>query len=44
MIDGHGGDYIKKNSSFVIETATPVKIVSLFEQNFYEKIRKNLMG
>ncbi|KHO48292.1 MAG: NAD+ kinase [archaeon GW2011_AR5] len=44
VIDGHGGDYIKKNSSFVIETATPVKIVSLFEQNFYEKIRKNLMG
>ena len=44
VIDGHGGDYIKKNSSFLIETATPVKIVTLFEQNFYEKVRKNLMS
>ena len=44
VIDGHGGDYIKKDSSFMIETAAPVKIVSLFEQNFYEKVRKNLMS
>ncbi|MBI4174902.1 MAG: NAD(+)/NADH kinase [Candidatus Aenigmarchaeota archaeon] len=44
VIDGHGGDYIKKNSSFMIEAATPVKIVTLFEQNFYEKVRKNLMS
>lgn len=44
VIDGHGGDYIKKDSTFLIESATPVKIVSLFEQNFYEKVRKNLMS
>ena len=44
VIDGHGGEYIKKNSSFIIDVATPVKIVSLFEQNFYEKVKKNLMA
>jgi NAD+ kinase len=44
VIDGHGGDYVKKNSTFVIETARPVKVVSLVPQNFYEKVRKNLIG
>ena len=44
VIDGHGGDYIKKNSSFVVSAAKPVKIVHITEQNFYEKVKKNLMG
>lgn len=44
VIDGHGGEYVKKNSTFLIEAATPVKIVTLFEQNFYEKVKKGLMA
>ncbi len=44
VIDGHGGEYVKKNSTFVIESAEPVQIVTLAPQNFYEKIRKNLMS
>ena len=44
VIDGHGGEYVKKNSTFMIEAATPVKIVTLFEQNFYEKVKKGLMA
>ena len=44
VIDGHGGDYIKSGTSFIIESATPAKIVKIVEQNFYEKVRKNLMA
>jgi NAD+ kinase len=44
VIDGHGGDYIKKNSRFIISAAKPVKIVNFVEQNFYEKVRKNLLS
>lgn len=44
VIDGHGGDYVKPKTSFIIEIAEPVKIVKIVEQNFYEKVRKNLMS
>lgn len=44
VIDGHGGEYVKKNSTFLIESAPPVKIVTLHEQNFYEKVRKGLIA
>jgi NAD+ kinase len=44
VIDGHGGDYVKRNSTFVIEGAKPSKVVSLVSQNFYEKVRRDLMG
>jgi NAD+ kinase len=44
VIDGHGGEYVKKNSTFIIEAAEPAQIVTLMPQNFYEKIRKNLMS
>ncbi len=44
VIDGHGGDYVKRNTKFVIETTKPVKVVKIVEQNFYEKIRKGLMA
>lgn len=44
IIDGHGGEYVKKYSSFLIEAAAPAKIVTLHPQNFYEKVRKGLMA
>ena len=44
IIDGHGGEYVKPKTTFVVEVATPVKIVNLVPQNFYEKVRKNLMA
>ena len=44
IIDGHGGDYIRPKTTFLIEAATPVKIVGIVQQNFYEKVRKNLMA
>ena len=44
VVDGHGGDYIKKNSRFIVSAAKPVKIVRFVEHNFYEKIKKNLMA
>ena len=44
VIDGHGGDYIKKNSSFIISASKPAKIVHIVGHNFYEKVKKNLIG
>lgn len=44
VIDGHGGEYVKKNTTFLIEAAPHAKIVTLHEQNFYEKVRKGLMA
>jgi len=44
IIDGHGGEYVKSGTRFLIEKGKPVKIISLVEQNFYEKLKKGLMA
>lgn len=44
VIDGHGGDYVKKNSTFIVEAAKPSRVVAIALPNFYEKVRKDLMG
>ncbi len=40
IIDGHGGDYVKPNESFIVETGSPLKVVTFNKHNVYEKIRK----
>lgn len=40
IIDGHGGDYVKPNTAFIVEKGTPLKVVVLQKENVYEKIRK----
>jgi NAD+ kinase len=44
IIDGHGGEYVKSGTRYLIEKGKPVKIISLAEQNFYEKLRKDLIS
>ncbi|MBI4162111.1 MAG: NAD(+)/NADH kinase [Candidatus Aenigmarchaeota archaeon] len=44
IIDGHSGDYVTSDSTFIIEGAEPAKIISIVPQNFYEKVRKGLMS
>ena len=44
IIDGHGGDYVSSDSSFVLEQGEPAKVVRIVKTNFYEKIRKGLMS
>ncbi len=43
VIDGHGGDYVKAGTRFMIEKAKPVKVMSFNEKNFYNKVRNELM-
>ncbi|MBI4896013.1 MAG: NAD(+)/NADH kinase [Candidatus Aenigmarchaeota archaeon] len=43
VIDGHGGDYIKSSTTFVIEKSEPAKIITFKDYNFYEKINKELI-
>ncbi len=40
IIDGHGGEYIKNETTFLIEKAEPIKIIKLGEQNFYKRLKK----
>ncbi len=43
IIDGHGGDYVKENTKFIIERGPPLKIVYLIHKNFYEKYRDEFL-
>jgi NAD kinase len=43
VIDGHGGDYVKAGSRFIIEKGKPVKVMSFSERNFYHKVRHDLL-
>lgn len=43
IIDGHGGDYFKRDARFMVEKSRPVKVIVINEKNFYERIRKNLI-
>ncbi|MEM7819855.1 MAG: NAD(+)/NADH kinase [Candidatus Aenigmatarchaeota archaeon] len=42
IIDGHGGEYVKSGSEFIIERGKPVKVINLTKQNFYEKLNNEL--
>jgi len=44
IIDGHGGEYVKAGMRFMIERGKPIKIINIAEQNFYEKLKKDLMS
>jgi len=39
IIDGHGGDYVKPGSEFIIEKGEPFKRVSIIDQSFYNKFK-----
>jgi NAD+ kinase len=43
IVDGHGGDYFKSDSRFVIEKAKPAKVIVFDEQNFYERVKRTLL-
>lgn len=40
IIDGHGGEYIRSNTDFIIEKGEPVKIINLFDYNFYTRLKR----
>lgn len=44
VIDGHGGDYVKSTSSFVVEAADPVRVVYFDEPKFYHRLNTKLFG
>ncbi len=44
VIDGHGGDYVKAGSKFIIERAKPVKVIYFSEKNFYHKVKSQLLA
>lgn len=39
IIDGHGGDYVKPNTTFIIERGTPLKVVRFSSQSIYDKVK-----
>lgn len=43
IIDGHGGEYLKGDSDFIIEKGEPMKIINLQEGKFYERLKSELM-
>jgi NAD+ kinase len=43
IIDGHGGDYVKSGTEFIVEKGEPFKRVSIADQNFYAKFKKKFM-
>ncbi len=43
VIDGHGGDYVKAGSKFIIERGKPVKVIYFKEKSFYHKVRNELL-
>jgi len=44
VIDGHGGDYLKSGTKYIVERAKPAKVISFKEKNFYQKVRHELMA
>lgn len=43
IIDGHGGDYVKEGSEFIIDKGEPVRIINLFESKFYERFKEKFL-
>lgn len=43
VIDGHGGEYVKSGTKFIIEKAKPAKVITFTEQNVFEKLKNNLI-
>lgn len=44
IIDGHGGDYIKGGTKFIIERGKMIKVASLSEQSFYKSLKEEFLG
>ncbi|MCX6818486.1 MAG: NAD(+)/NADH kinase [Candidatus Aenigmarchaeota archaeon] len=43
IIDGHGGEYVKSDSEFIIEKGEPLKIIQLSEKRFYEHFKEEFL-
>ncbi|MBI5347365.1 MAG: NAD(+)/NADH kinase [Candidatus Aenigmarchaeota archaeon] len=43
IVDGHGGEYVKADSEFLIEKGEPLKVINLEEHNFYKKFRTQFL-
>jgi NAD+ kinase len=43
IIDGHGGDYVKSDSEFIIEKGEPLKIIKISEQRFFEHLKAEFL-
>jgi len=43
IIDGHGGDYVKAGSEFIVEMGEPMKTVNIIDQDFYAKFKKKFL-
>ena len=43
IIDGHGGDYVRGNTKFIVQKGRPLKLVQLFSTNFYERFKKEFL-
>lgn len=44
IIDGHGGEYLKSGSDFIIEKGEPMKVISFSDYNFYKRFKNEFMG
>lgn len=44
ILDGHGGEYVKARTRFIVEKGKPVKVISISEQNFYKKLKDEFLG
>ncbi|MBI2579201.1 MAG: NAD(+)/NADH kinase [Candidatus Aenigmarchaeota archaeon] len=44
IIDGHGGDFIKPNTPFIVEKGEPLKIVYFDKENIYEKVKSEFFS
>ncbi len=43
IIDGHGGDYVKAGTEFIISEGEPLKIISFQKHNFYQKFKEEFL-
>lgn len=42
IVDGHGGEYFRSNTRFVVEKSKPAKIMAFKEPQFFERVKKDL--
>jgi len=44
IVDGHGGEYVKNDTQFIIEKSDPLKLINISKYNFYDKLQKEFLG
>lgn len=43
IVDGHGGDYVRANTRFIVEKGEPLRIVHLLDKSFYDKFKQEFL-